>query len=208
MDQPLRKRAWIELAIVGTIGIGHVIVDGWLGAKGLFIAAAIICCAFYALARLRIPGQARAWGLGKDNFKESATACSLFLLAATLVFLGYGFSRGRGAPPPVSVYLFVLYPAWGLVQQILLCALLYRNVVSLTQNRVVAATFSSLAFGLVHAPDWVLSILTAVSAAIWLSFYDRWPNLWCQGVSHGWLGGLVYVYVLERDPWREALGAY
>ncbi|HEU4387829.1 MAG TPA: CPBP family glutamic-type intramembrane protease [Blastocatellia bacterium] len=117
--------------------------------------------------------------------------------------VAYGLAHGRTTPPASFFWLALLYPIWGLAQQFVLCPLLYQNLNTLKLGRILATAASAVLFGLAHAPDWTLCGLTAASAVIWVRVYDRWPNLWCQGVSHGLLGALAYSYILGRDPWAE-----
>ena len=37
--------------------------------------------------------------------------------------------------------------------------------------------------------------------------YLRHGNVWPLGLYHGVLGAAFYVWVLDRDPWREITGA-
>lgn len=199
------KRAWFELSLAIVVGVGHLVFDGLLGLKGYYIGASVAALAVYASVRLRRPGQAAMWGMGLQNLKPAAIAATVLLIAGTSTMVAYGLAHGRTRPPASFFWLALLYPVWGLVQQFVLCPLLYRNLVALRLGPLFSTAVSAILFGLVHAPDWTLCGLTTVSAVIWIRLYERWPNLWCQGVSQGVLGALAYYYVLGRDPWTELL---
>jgi hypothetical protein len=143
--------------------------------------------------------------LSRENWRPSSLASGVLLLAGSSAIVGYGLAHGRGTPPATLFYLVLLYPVWGVAQQLVLCPLLYGNLVELSLGRTFAAAVSAVLFGLVHAPDWTLCVLTMGSALAWVGTYDRWPNLWCQGISHGILGALAYHYVFGRDPWTELM---
>jgi hypothetical protein len=120
--------------------------------------------------------------------------------------VGYGLSRGRGGPPLSSLYfLFALYPIWGFIQQLIICAVVGQNLETILGSRAWAVAAGAVLFGTVHLPNWTLSALTAIACAVWMSFFLRWPNLWVHGVSHGWLASLAYLYVLGEDPWTAVL---
>jgi hypothetical protein len=61
-------------------------------------------------------------------------------------------------------------------------------------------------FGLVHLYEPPLAAATFVLElpTVWL--YLRQRNIWPLGVLHGWLGTFFYLWVLDRDLWREAFG--
>jgi hypothetical protein len=61
---------------------------------------------------------------------------------------------------------------------------------------------------LVHAPDWSLWALTTAACAVWLPIYQRWPNLWAQGLAHGVLAAIAYHFVLARDPWSKIVASF
>jgi len=118
--------------------------------------------------------------------------------------VAYGLSRGRGGPPPSSLYfLFLLYPVWGFIQQFIICAIVGKNLESVFGSRLWAVAIGAVLFGAVHLPNWRLFALTSVACAVWISLFLRWPNIWVHGLSHGWLASLAYIYVLGEDPWAE-----
>jgi len=199
------KRAWVELILVSLTGAGHLVFDTALKLRACYITAVVIGWAAYVVWRLREPGQARDWGMRLDTIRPAAAANGVFLLVAGLLMVGYGLLRGRPAPSAGFFYLMALYPAWGLIQQLLLYPLIYSNLERLSRNRAASTLIGAALFGLVHVPDWSLAVLTTTAAVVWIAFYQRWPSLWAQAVSHGWLGALVYHYVLGRNPWAELL---
>lgn len=196
-------RTWLELSLVLATGVAHLIFQEMLGWQGAYIAAAIAFWAVYVAWQLRRPGQARAWGFRADTLAPSLRANgALFAIAAAAMLL-YGLLRGRGVPPASFFYLLALYPIWGLIQQLLLCALIGQNIFVLSGRRAIAVAIAALLFGAVHLPNAALCALTGAAALAWLPIFFRWPNLWVQAVSHGWLAALAYFYVLDRNPWDD-----
>jgi hypothetical protein len=45
------------------------------------------------------------------------------------------------------------------------------------------------------------------AGAIWLALFRRAPNVFAQGLSHGWLGAIAYHFILGHDPWRELMAS-
>jgi hypothetical protein len=201
----MRRRAWIGLLLVILTGAAHLVFENVWHLKGPYIAVAGTFWLVYIIRRLRTPGQARAWGMRSDTFRPSIIANALVFIAGSGTMIAYGISQGRSIPSVGFFYLLALYPIWGFIQQFLLCSLVGQNLQAITGRALVSVLAGTVLFGIVHAPDWTLVGLTAVAGVFWISFHLRWPNLWVQGIAHGWLGAVAYFYVLGRDPWIELL---
>ena len=53
---------------------------------------------------------------------------------------------------------------------------------------------------------FALVVATFVLELVIVPLYLWQRNLWPLGVLHGWLGGLFYLWVENRDLWVERLG--
>jgi membrane protease YdiL (CAAX protease family) len=91
---------------------------------------------------------------------------------------------------------------WGMFQQYLLQAFIYRRVkfialdgVSSPSDQVrrtrLAIVVTAVIFALVHAPNLPLMGLTLLSALIWTWVYERAPNLFALSLSHGLMSTLT-----------------
>jgi membrane protease YdiL (CAAX protease family) len=102
--------------------------------------------------------------------------------------------------------LLILYPVWGLFQQLLVQGIVVRPLalgVTPVVSPATAIALSAALFGAVHLPDTTLAAATAVMGLVFTPFYLRWNNLWPLGLFHGWLGVTFYFWCLGRDPWAE-----
>ncbi|HWQ36107.1 MAG TPA: CPBP family glutamic-type intramembrane protease [Blastocatellia bacterium] len=90
--------------------------------------------------------------------------------------------------------------AWGLVQQYILQAFIFRRLRSALTSEGEAETQPSLRlpilttallFALVHAPNLPLMLLTFASALLWTRVYSRAPNLPALALSHGLLSAVT-----------------
>ncbi len=100
-----------------------------------------------------------------------------------------------------ALNLFIA-PLWGIVQQYITQGFLYRRVRSLivqsqaspveqrTQVRK-AIWLSASCFAFVHLPNPTLSLLTLAAGLLWSWVYERAPNLWALGISHGILSAVL-----------------
>lgn len=122
-------------------------------------------------------------------------SCGLFLM-----LFGY-LNNSLHRSTHFEVNLFVV-PFWGVIQQLVLQGFIFRRVRKLLvtdgqsskfikrQINIAILVTSSL-FSLAHLPNITLSILTFVAALFWSWVYERAPNLWVLGFSHGLLSLIV-----------------
>lgn len=118
-----------------------------------------------------------------------------------------GAARGTLVLDAHLLPLLVLYPLWGLVQQVLVLGLLVHNALALGAPRPAAVALAAAGFAAVHAPDWTLCAATALLGLINAVLFFRYRNVWPLALLHGWLGALFYRWVLARDVWAELLRA-
>ncbi|MFI5386684.1 MAG: type II CAAX prenyl endopeptidase Rce1 family protein [Fimbriimonadales bacterium] len=179
----LKRRQFKMAFIVGT-------TLAWLGY--------ILCCIW------RAPDTRRAYGLSSHDLRQSALLASgVFVVGATFCLV-VAFTHQRLHLYPHMLLSALLYPAWGLVQQTLVQAMVVRNLSgSLATPWVVV--IAGLLFGAVHWPDLALAAATAILGAVFTVIFLHWPSVWALGLCHGWLGVLFYFWVLKRDPWEKTM---
>jgi hypothetical protein len=141
------------------------------------------------------------WGLRLDNLALAVRRCLPVLGLAAAGIACYRMLKGWVPLPWSSIAIFMLYPAWALAQQLLVQSLLAQNLRRLGLSPALVVPIAAVVFGLIHAPDWTLAGLCAAAGAAWTVLFLWTPNLIPLALSHGWLGALVYYWVLERDPW-------
>jgi hypothetical protein len=200
-----RKVAALELAAVVATGAAHLVFEEVLHAKAWFIAAAAIGWTSYVVWRaVRVPRTLAEYGFRREGFVQSAILAGGVLLVGALGIWVLG--GGRGVFHPHLLVIMLIYPVWGLVQQFVLQALLARNLARWIGSVMAVAALASALFGLVHLPDLVLVAGTFVLGIVFVPIYLRFRNLWPLGIVHGWLGALVYFWILGRDSWQELTG--
>ena len=180
-----------------------------LHAKTLFIGVALVGWAGYATWRARTEhGTLERWGLRRTNLREAFFTTTAVALAATAVMAAAAGSRGTLAFHIHMLPLALLYPLWGLVQQLLVQALFVANLSSEPRQlpQALLVVLAAVLFGLVHLPDPTLMAATFLLGLAFTPIYLRWRNLWPLGLWHGLLGVLVYFWILGRDPWIEMFG--
>ena len=111
--------------------------------------------------------------------------------------------------PWQTTLLFLLYPAWGLIQQFLVLAVVVGNLEllpALDRRPAMLVLIGAVLFAAVHAYNGWLVVATFFLELLIVPLYLTYRNLWPLGVLHGWLGGLFYLWVMGRDMWAENFG--
>ena len=145
-------------------------------------------------------------GLTSARLGPAFRDATLVALGATAVMAGLGARQGMLRLGGDAVPLFLLYPIWGVVQQLLVQGMVAANLTAAADplgSPWAVTPVAAVLFGAVHVPN---RRLTAATFALGLAFtplYLRHGNLWPLGLYHGGLGALFYVWVFDRNPWRD-----
>ena len=139
-------------------------------------------------------------------------ACKLLMLPTgvaclILLLVGY-FSHSFRRSTHFELNLFVV-PIWGVAQQFILQGVIYRRIRQLLMPASAqdanflnhsnwAIFFTACVFAFVHLPNPALTMLTFIATLLWSWVYERAPNLWALGLSHGVLSLLVMHAIPSR----------
>ena len=204
------KRRIVEISAVIVTAIGKFIFMDWLNWRFPFVAIAITSWVIYIIYRSRKqPGILRYWGLRTDNFRKVVRMLLPFGLFSMIAFAGIGLYLGTINITWHILPILIIYPVWGIIQQFLLIALTAGNMQDLKTyklNKQVIIVIASLLFAIVHYPYTWLIIGTFVLALLYGFIYLKERNIFVLGIFHGWLGGLFYYTVVDRDPFLEMFG--
>lgn len=175
-----------------------------------FITAVVLLWMSYILYRYKTEKLIIAyWGFRTDNFKSVLRKVLPFGYASFVAFVSVGLYQNTLNITWHIIPILILYPIWGTIQQFLLIALTAGNVQDMSEHsfhKVSIILFSALLFASVHYPHTWLMIATFVLAVFYGIVYLRERNLYVLGIFHGWLGGLFYYTILNRDPFLETFG--
>jgi hypothetical protein len=200
---------WIALAgVVVTIALHFVLQAG--GPNPYFIGGACLFWAAFVVVRARQnPRAFREWGFRADNLAQASVLPALLFIIIAVGFAVYAAVREHFHFPLHALPLFLLYPVWGIIQQFLALGVVVNNleqVDGLKRQPVLVALIAAVIFGAVHGDDLRLAAGTFAIELVLVPLYLRYRNLWPLGVLHGWVGGLFYLWVLNRDLWVENFG--
>src|SRR5688572_30578115 len=177
---------WYDVLAVDQIVLG----GGWLG---------------YVFWRARTTGVLAGWGLQRAGLHACSRAAMLACGAGAIACAVIGVVRHTFVLDWHLLPLLLVYPLWGLVQQLLVLGIVVGNLEAFGVRRPWLVALASLGFAAVHVPDWPLCGATLVLGAVCCTLFLRHRNLWPLGVLHGWLGACFYRWVLARDPWLDVL---
>ena len=200
--------AWWEFSAVLLTGLLHLVFKS-LNEKGLFIALASISWIGYVGWQVRQdPTKWSKWGFRTDNLRQAFIWPSIVFIASGLGMAWYGAMTGRALWQDHILFLLLLYPLWGILQQFLVQALGVDNLLKLfpQSGLLLAMPVGVILFAVVHFPDGFLMLATGLLAGFFIPLYIRDRNLWPLGLYHGWLGTFFYLWVLGRDPWISVFG--
>jgi len=204
------KRRILEISAVILTAAGKFIFMDYLNWRFPFVTVAIISWITYIIYRKsKQPGTTKYWGFRTDNFKTVLKKVLPFGTLAMIAFFGVGFYKGTINITWHIIPILILYPIWGTIQQFLLIALTAGNLQDMKGqklNKGIIILFSALLFGGIHYPFIWLMVATFLLAIFYGWIYLSEKNIYVLGLFHGWLGGVFYYTVLERDPFLEMFG--
>ncbi len=119
------------------------------------------------------------------------------LAAAAAWRLAVGPEKARPLWPGVAVALLA-YPLWGFLQQLFYLGFVQRGLARSGVPMHVAGVIAGALYGLVHAPNWLLTAATAPLGVAFGLVYARAPGLLAIGVAHG-VAGAIALYVAGLD---------
>jgi len=198
---PRHRDAILDTALVVFIVIAYILAEA-SGVRKLwiFLGEAVALAGYGWLVWNRGRETWRDFGLRTDNLSACAPPIGGATLLGALAIVAWTLLSGRPLWRSDMAILVPLYPVYGVVQQLVFQGVLHRRLMLLLESRTVPATITTIAFAAVHLGSWPLVTLTVVAGTIWCVLYQRWPNVWLLGLSHGFLAALAYPMIVGDQP--------
>jgi hypothetical protein len=202
---------WVALAATAvTIAIHLTLTAINEGPYPVFITGACLFWAGFIIVRAcRDRRIFRDWGFRADNLLQAAWLPAVLFVVAAGCMAGYAGLQGTFSFPLHTLPLLLLYPVWGVIQQFLALSIVINNlerIRGLGQHKPLLVLLGAALFGLIHVYDIRLVVGTFFLELVTIPLFLRYRNIWPLGVLHGWLGGLFYLWVLNRDLWADTFG--
>jgi membrane protease YdiL (CAAX protease family) len=135
-------------------------------------------------------------GFHREGFFAACKLLTLPMLLGIAVMCAIGWWMNSFQRSTHFAVNLIIAPLWGVLQQYITQGFLYRRVrwLMVQRNAVdeakqlrLAILLSAGCFALVHLPNPTLTVLTFAAGLLWTWVYERVPNLWALGLSHGLL---------------------
>ena len=204
------KRRWFEIIAAILTGLGKILIVDIFDRKLYFIVIAILFWLGYILWRKKqMPEILNYWGFDWSTFPKRFKQLLPIILGLIVLFYGIGYARGTLIVSWHIIPILLIYPIWGVIQQLLVVGLVAGNLqdmqgINLSQVLIIGIT--ATLFAIVHFPSILLIGGTFLLAIVYTLLYLKERQLLVLGLFHGWLGCFFYFFVLGRDPWEEVFG--
>ncbi len=210
IDSISNQRRILEILAVLITGIGKFIFMDILKWKFPFIMVVILGWSIYiGYRRRKIEGLNKHWGLRTDNFKTVLFKVLPFGFVSIISFFVVGYFQATINLTWHIIPILIIYPIWGTVQQFLMIGIVAGNFQDLNNSFIkkpIIILLTAVLFAIVHFPNYWLILGTFILALFYTYIYLKERNVYVLGLFHGWLGGLFFYTVVNRDPFQEIFG--
>lgn len=192
-------------------GIGKVVFINILDFRLPFIITSCLLWFAYALVKWNNRKKLKA-DIAKSSekgFTYTMKELLPYAFVLFLVFVSFGLLTKRSVVDHTIIYILLLYPVWGILQQYLVLGIFGKNLKILLGSLYsdwVVVLITAVLFSIVHYPSLILIGATFFLAIVYVSLFLRGRSMLAMGVYHGWLAAFFFYFVLERNPWLEAFG--
>ena len=206
----------IEITAVSLTVVGKLVYD-YCKEQNSIIAATIIAApviAFwivYLFIRLwKEEGIHKEWGFTGKNFIPAMICVGIVGAISICVFIIYGLVVHNTKFTINILYIVLVYPVWGLVQQFIFISLFAGNLndhEKITIDKFLIVLITSVLFSALHTSDDKLMIVTFFMAMFCTCIFLKYKNLYPLGIFHGVVGAIFYYFFLNKDAWCEMICA-
>lgn len=194
---------WEIASVVASVLIAEWVVFALAGDHKLWLTVPVVLVLAFMFVSHRARGEsARDLGWRLDNFTETARLLFFLFSVPALLLLLFGwygghlnFARWQGGQTVLGTP--ALGVLWGLLQQYALQGFINRRAQMVWGRGWKSVMLTALVFGALHLPNPYLTLATFGGGLLWAYAYQRAPNLFALGLSHGLL---TWVLIASVPP--------
>lgn len=184
--------AWEIVSVTSSALIAEWILSAAAGRTQLIVAiptalAFILIIYSHVLRR----ESARDLGFRLDNFLPALRLLLLPMIVIAGISLLIGWESGsrldffRWHADRLILFQLAIGFGWGFLQQYVLQSFMNRRAQVIWGRGTVSVLLTALIFSVLHFPNPWLMVVTFVGGLVWAFVYQRQPNLFALGLSHG-----------------------
>lgn len=183
--------AWEIASVASSVAIAEWMLATAAGFSKAIVAVPIVLAFLVMIVSHRIRRETlRDLGFRFDNFVPALylLALPVIIVAGLCLLIGWMLNARvdflRWHPNRNLALQLALGFAWALAQQYVLQGFFNRRAIMVLGRGWVSVLVVAAVFGLLHLPNFWITLITFAAGAIWAAVYQRAPNLFALAATH------------------------
>ncbi|AYV78558.1 MAG: hypothetical protein Edafosvirus18_7 [Edafosvirus sp.] len=175
--------------------------------KELVIIGTMICCGSYIMyMEENTTGILKKWGFRTDNIVEASIIPGIICCIFSILIIAFNFFMRFPTPSFHMIFLLIVYPLYGIMQQFLVQSLVIGNIIALYfpysyKKHIKGITLiTAMMFAILYANNIISMIANFILALILTPSHLKYQNLLPLAICQSILCVFFYYFILNQDP--------